>query len=103
MSVNKTRFYAIKEVSTGLFLDNGAVTPKFFPLGDRTKLFERMSDAMSRIEKGDLQDLMFWDDMEKHSGKDRWHLDIDRKFFDHQIKQYKFKVVPIEVKEIQQE
>lgn len=100
MSINKTRFYAIKEVTSGLFLTYDVVTPKFFPLGDRTKMFERMADAMSRIEEGDLPDLMFWDDMEKRSGKDRWHLDIGRQFFDYQIKEYKFKVVPIEVKEI---
>lgn len=103
MTLNKNRFYAIKEASTGLFLDNGTVTPKFFPLGDRTKLFERMSDAMSRIEKSDLRDLMFWDDMEKHSGKDRWYIAVDNQFYEQEKNKYKFKVVPIEVKEIQQE
>lgn len=98
--MNKTQFYAIKELTSGLFLTYDVVTPKFFPLGDRTKFYERQSDAMSRIEKGDLADLIFWDDMEKHSGKDRWHLDISKQFFEHQIEQYKFKVVKVEIKEL---
>ena len=98
--MNKTQFYAIKELTSGLFLTYDIVTPRFFPLGDRTKFYERQSDAMLRIEKGDLADLMFWDDMEKHSGKDRWHLDIGKQFFEHQIKEYKFKVVKIEIKEL---
>lgn len=98
--INKTRFYAIKEANTGLFLDQGNVIPKFFPLGERTRLFATMGEAESRIEKGDLTYLMFFDNLEKATGVDRWHADIDKQRFLLGIEKFEFKVVPVELHEV---
>lgn len=100
MTLNKTRFYAIKEVNTGLFLDQGNVIPKFFPLGERTRLFATPIEAMERIEKGDLNHLIYWDNLEKFTGVDRWYADVDYKQFARGIEEFKFKVVPIEIQEV---
>lgn len=100
MTLNKTRFYAIKEVNTGLFLDQGNVIPKFFPLGERTRLFEKMSDAMARIEEGDLPSLMFFDNLEKSTGVDRWHAKVYYEEFSRGVHKYQFKVVPVELREV---
>ena len=100
MTINKNRFYAIKELNTGLFLDYGTVIPKFYPLGERTKLYDSMADAMERIERGDLNYLMYFDNLEKFTGIDRWHADIDYDDFTLGVSEFKFKVVPIEVQEI---
>lgn len=100
MKLRKTEFYAIKELSSELFLTHNELS--FFPLGDRTKLFDSMSDAMAFIEKNNdrLVSAYLWDSLEKATGENRFQINIDMPTYKSLILDIHFKVVKVHLEEV---
>lgn len=101
MAINKTQFYGIKEASSGLFLTHNE--RYFFPLGERTKLFDKMVDAMAFVEENivRLNSVYLFDSLEKITGEDRININIDHDTYISLVKDIKFKVAKVHLEEIE--
>ena len=103
MKLRKTEFYVIKELSSELFLTHNELS--FFPLGDRTKLFDNMSDAMLFLEKNNdrLVSVYLWDSLEKATGESRFEINLDEPTYRSLILDIHFKVVKVHLEEVHTE
>lgn len=100
MKLRKTEFYAIKELSSELFLTHNELC--FFPLGDKTKLFDNMSDAMLFLEKNNtrLTHAYLWDSLEKATGESRFEINLDELTYRSLILDIKFEVTKVHLEEV---